>query len=69
MSGLSLGVRCVDGLFLFTKYVFLWHMAKKTSKKRAGKYDKKLSIKGSFGDVIKVSVDQNQKKSSKKVKK
>ena len=37
-------------------------------KKRAEKYDKKLAIKGSFEDVIKVSVKPNQKKTEPKTK-
>lgn len=36
-------------------------MAKNQPKKRASKYDKKLAIKGTFGDVIKVSVQPGKK--------
>lgn len=43
----------------------------KSSKKRATKYDPKVSIKGTFADVIKVSVTPNQgaKKPAKKAAK
>ncbi len=37
----------------------------KDSKKRTGKYDPKLSIKGSFEDVIKVSVTPKKTKPTK----
>jgi len=36
--------------------------AKKAAKKRPEKYDPKLTIKGSFEDVIKVSVSPKAKK-------
>ena len=42
--------------------------AKKTSKKRADKYDPKLAIKGSFDDVIKVSVTPKKEDQPKKDK-
>lgn len=35
---------------------------KKAKKKRASKYEKKLAIKGSFLDVIKVAMDVDKKK-------
>ena len=37
-------------------------MKKKVTKKRASKYDKKLSIDGIFTDVIKISVQPGEKK-------
>ncbi|MBS1597259.1 MAG: hypothetical protein JST75_03475 [Bacteroidetes bacterium] len=41
----------------------------KPKKKRAKKYDQKLSINGSFADVIKVSVSGNSSPKQKKNKK
>lgn len=41
---------------------------KKAAKKRPEEYDSKLSIKGSFEDVIKVSVTPSPKKEDKKEK-
>lgn len=43
----------------------------KTPKKRASKYEEKVAIKGTFGDVIKVSVQpaKNQEPAKKAAKK
>lgn len=39
---------------------------KKSSKKRASKYDEKLAIKGSFADVFKVVKKNKEEKQEKK---
>ncbi len=39
---------------------------KKTSKKRANKYDEKLAIKGTFADVFKVVKKNKEEKQEKK---
>ena len=41
----------------------------KVKKKRASKYEEKVSIKGTFEDVIKVSVTPTPKKAEGKLKK